>query len=131
MIKKTTTAVLAASAFGLVGAIPAYAATEQFPDSANSHYSAAINTTIDPYSPVRSSPFKEQGKTYWSTTRIDSVTIDCYEHATHNNDGHVSDNVWYHITSINDPAHGTLNDAWTWGGNVNTQHDPPDGLRNC
>lgn len=136
MIRKTATAVvLAASVFWLVGAVPAYAATQQSPKNTVStmktHYSTTINTTIDPYSPVRSSPYKEQGKNYWSTTRKDSVTIDCYERATHNNDGHVSTDVWYHITYINDPAHGTLNDAWSWGGNVNTQHDPPGELSNC
>lgn len=91
----------------------------------------SYQTTIDPSSAVRSSPFPEQGKTYWYTTPLDSAIINCYEHTTRKNDGHVSPDVWYHITHIDDHDHGTLTDVWSWGGNVNTPHDPPPGLSNC
>lgn len=94
-------------------------------------YQTIIQTTVDPYSPIQSSMFKEKGKNYWTTTSKDSATVDCYEQGTRNDDGYHRTNVWYHLTYIKDPAHGTLNDAWTWGGNVNVEPDPPAGLPSC
>lgn len=131
MVGKTVAAALAVSAIGLVGAMPAYAATQQYPDNTVNAMNSNYSTTIDPDSAVRSNPYTEKGGVYWYTTALDSMTINCYEHGTHLNDGHYSTDVWYHITYLKDPAHTTLNDGWSWAGNVNTRHEMPSGLPKC
>jgi hypothetical protein len=78
-------------------------------------YATTIEPRIDSNSMIRSDPFAERGRTYWYTTELEPAAINCYEHATRKNDGYISTDVWYHITRINDPVHGILDNAWSWG----------------
>ncbi|HEX8866815.1 MAG TPA: hypothetical protein VF821_14250 [Lentzea sp.] len=84
---------------------------------------ADITTSVDAGSRVRA--WAGFGDNVLATVhRQTGMTVECYQHGADYNDGHTHTDVWYY------------GDVWgprgfVWGGNVNTQQDPPPGLREC
>jgi hypothetical protein len=52
------------------------------------------------------------------------MNIECYANGQYFDDGKTHTDVWY-FGSVSGPR------GYVWGGNVNTQQDPPPGLREC
>ncbi|HEX8866819.1 MAG TPA: hypothetical protein VF821_14270 [Lentzea sp.] len=86
---------------------------------------ADIATTVDPHSNLRVSPGL-RSTINCTTDRLTGINVICWVHGAFYDDGHTSTDVWYY---------GTIGPrtpySYVWGGNVNTQHDPPPGLREC
>ncbi|MBD0742412.1 hypothetical protein [Streptomyces sp. CBMA152] len=90
----------------------------------------SYSSTIDANSSLREGPstiLKRLGV----TTAKDPVRIDCYYHGGDVNSGGYHTDVWYRMSRVTDPRLGTVEDAWSWAGNVNTPHDPPAGMPKC
>ncbi|MCK7627978.1 hypothetical protein MUU72_33655 [Streptomyces sp. RS10V-4] len=59
--------------------------------------------------------------------------VQCYKRGDYYNDGKHHTDVWYYGTVFDthdNPEH-VYYDVYSWGGNVNTPHDPPAGLSKC
>lgn len=85
-----------------------------------------IRSTIDPNSKIRLDP-RRNSRLLFITRALTPVDIHCYAVGERVNDGHTNTNIWYYLS---------LGPAWnvrgfSWGGNVNTRHDPPPGLPRC
>ncbi|GAA2221623.1 hypothetical protein GCM10010360_46210 [Streptomyces nogalater] len=66
-----------------------------------------------------------------STPREPATSRCCYTRGSDYNDGKHHTNVWYRGVVIDDSTNRTFYDVYSWGGNVNTPHDPPAGLGRC
>ncbi|MGW1870032.1 hypothetical protein ACWCPS_31375 [Streptomyces mauvecolor] len=95
---------------------------------ANGTYS--YGSSIDTNSSLRVGPSTSL-KRVGVTTAKDPVKIDCYYHGADVNSGGHHTDVWYRMSRVTDPRLGTQYDVWSWGGNVNTPHDPPAGMPEC
>jgi hypothetical protein len=86
---------------------------------------ADIGSTVDPHSNLRSWPALN-ATIECTTDRLLGMEIICYRNGDFFNDGHTATNVWYYgYVGFENPY------GYVWGGNVNTQQDPPPGLRAC
>ncbi|MGW2863244.1 hypothetical protein [Streptomyces sp. NPDC001205] len=119
-------ALTGAAAAGLLLALTASGSALAAP--ANATYSYA--SSIDANSSLRIGPSTTLQRV-GITTAKDPVQIDCYYHGTDVNSGGHHTDVWYRMSRVTDPRLGTRHDAWSWGGNVNTPHDPPAGMPEC
>jgi hypothetical protein len=82
-----------------------------------------INSSVDAGSRVRAWP--GFGDNILATVhRQTGMTIQCFAHGAYYDDGHTHTDIWYY-----GDVWGPL--GYVWGGNVNTQQDPPPGLREC
>jgi hypothetical protein len=115
------TALAAATGSILVGGGVASAA----PTCGTSLSAADISTTVDARSNLRVSPGL-RSTINCTTDRLMGINVICYTHGEYYNDGHTSTDVWYYGTIGPQAPY-----SYVWGGNVNTQHDPPPGLREC
>ncbi|TWV34712.1 hypothetical protein FRZ03_27940 [Streptomyces misionensis] len=66
-----------------------------------------------------------------TTKAKSSFSIDCYSRGDYYNDGKHRTNVWYYGIIIDTRGHHAYYGVYSWGGNVNTPHDPPAGLPHC
>lgn len=85
---------------------------------------ANISSTVDPNSRIRTSPHLDPNNITAIIRRLTPMDIECYAHGDDYNDGKVHTDVWY-FGSVQGPR------GYVWGGNVNTQQDPPPGLDLC
>lgn len=92
------------------------------------HGATAIDTTIDANSQLRRGPHLWDESAGVTRTRADFV-IECYTRGSWYNDGKHHTDVWYKGAVIDSGRIYT--NVYSWGGNVNTRHDPPSGLRFC
>ncbi|MFF5705682.1 hypothetical protein ACFY7H_24835 [Streptomyces sp. NPDC012794] len=90
----------------------------------------AINTTVDANSQLRWGPYLSSRKA-GVTGAKSSFYVECYKRGSDYNDGKHHTNVWYRGVVIDDSTSRTYYDVYSWGGNVNTPHDPPAGLGRC
>ncbi|RCH64878.1 hypothetical protein DT019_30220 [Streptomyces sp. SDr-06] len=119
-------ALTGAAAAGLLLALSASGSALAAP--ANATYS--YTSSVDANSSLRIGPSTTLQRV-GITTAKDPVQIDCYYHGTDVNSGGHHTDVWYRMSRVTDPRLGTRYDAWSWGGNVNTPHDPPAGMPEC
>ncbi|MFI1801935.1 hypothetical protein ACH427_32010 [Streptomyces sp. NPDC020379] len=89
---------------------------------------AVIETTIDANSQLRWGPHLSDAKAGVTRSRAYFV-IECYARGSWYDDGKHHTDVWYN-GAVTDGDHIYPN-IYSWGGNVNTRKDPPDGLRFC
>lgn len=84
---------------------------------------ADIATSVDAGSRVRAWP--GFGDNILATVHKQTgMTVQCFAHGAYYDDGHTHTDIWYY-----GDVWGPL--GYVWGGNVNTQQDPPPGLREC
>lgn len=110
----------------LSGAVPADAAP------ATPAAASGIGTTVDGGSNLRSGPHLNS-HVLGTTKGKSSFAVDCYKRGDYYNDGKHHTDVWYRgvvIDTHDHPEHAYY-DVYSWGGNVNTPHDPPAGLPKC
>ncbi|WP_316764821.1 hypothetical protein [Streptomyces herbicida] len=91
-----------------------------------------IETTVDGGSNLRGGPHLNS-HLVGTTKGNSSFAVQCYERGDYYNDGKHHTDVWYYGTVIDthdNPDH-VYYDVYSWGGNVNTRHDPPTGLSRC
>jgi hypothetical protein len=96
------------------------------PACKNAPSTADVITTIDPRSNLRSSPTLNGG-IICTTDRTLKFDIVCYRHGAFFNDGQTATDVWYYGYV----GWGGNPPGYAWGGNVNTQQDPPPDVRAC
>lgn len=89
----------------------------------------SIATTVRPDSVLRTAPHVAATKVA-STKKRDDAEIRCWDKGSDVNDGHTHTNVWYYFNYVQDPT-GIYQNVWSWGGNVSTDRDPPQGLPRC
>ncbi|MFD9796558.1 hypothetical protein ACFWXK_37030 [Streptomyces sp. NPDC059070] len=84
---------------------------------------------VDANSNVRTTPHVRKGTVVYTTTRSRPMDVDCWTRGDDVNSGGHHTNVWYSGAVWTGSRY--LDDVYVWGGNVNTPHDPPQGLPHC
>ncbi|MEU3755473.1 hypothetical protein AB0H17_22300 [Streptomyces olivoreticuli] len=114
---------VAVAAVGLTAMAPTAHAQPRGEDGAT-----AISTSIDANSQLRWGPYLSSARAGVTASRA-SFWVECYTRGSDYDDGKHHTDVWYHGNVI-DGNHAYY-DVYSWGGNVNTPHDPPSGLGHC
>jgi uncharacterized protein YraI len=89
---------------------------------------ADVFTTVDAHSNIRTGPYTSS-HIVGTTRALSDIDIICYKRGTDVNSGGYHTDVWYKGI-ITDGDH-VYSDFYTWGGNVNTSHDPASGVPHC
>ncbi|GAA3399295.1 hypothetical protein [Streptomyces roseoviridis] len=90
----------------------------------------AINTTVDANSQLRWGPYLSSRKA-GVTGAKSSFYVECYKRGSDYNDGKHHTDIWYRGVVTDESTSHTYRNVYSWGGNVNTPHDPPAGLGRC
>ncbi|MEU6772162.1 hypothetical protein [Streptomyces sp. NPDC046759] len=93
---------------------------------------SGIDTTVDGGSNLRRGPHLNS-HVVGTTKGKSEFAVQCYERGDYYNDGKYRTDFWYYGTVFDkhdNPEH-VYYGVYSWGGNVNTPHDPPAGLSKC